>query len=308
MSKSVVAASEPSFSILIPVGPGERELIGLRDVLTSVQAHAGEHKPHVVLIDDAPTPRPLEECWPGAEVVRTPVWCRGTPDPLTAMVTGTIIGLNSARGLFALKLDTDAFVIAPFVEQIAGTFAVDTSLGVIGAYDRSPDGGRRDWSIWRGLIRRSTWPIRLQTRASGERRSLRYRPRTERAYARAVISAAVRNPNYQLGAHCLGGAYAVSASLLKRARSWDWRPWVQAGLGEDVVLGLLCAAAGLRMQGMVGPGEPFGVTWSGLPGPPAELVDRGYSIVHSVKSGAHGTEHELRAWFRAHTVARRPDR
>jgi len=65
------------------------------------------------------------------------------------------------------------------------------------------------------------------------------------------------------------------------------------------VLGLLCAAAGFRMRGMVEDGEPFGVVWRGLPAPPADLLDRGFSIVHSVKDGPHGTEAELRAWFRA---------
>ena len=299
-------ARQPDFSIVVPVGPDQGELAGLEDTLASVRAHSGGHHPHVVLIDDSPSPRALERYWPGADVVRTPVWEHGTPDPLTAMVTGTICGMSRARGTFALKLDTDALVIAPFFDQISNAFASDRSLGMIGAYDRSPDGGTRDWSMWPSRIRRSAWPAKLS--APGARRTLRYRPRREREHARATIAAAARNPDYQLGAHCLGGAYAVSERLLASSAGWDWRPWAQAGLGEDVVIGLLCGAAGLRMRGMVGNGEPFGVTWTGLPAAPSELVQRGYSVVHSLKDGRHGTEGELRAWFQSHTTAVNPDR
>ena len=90
---------------------------------------------------------------------------------------------------------------------------------------------------------------------------------------------------------------AGTIEALKRAL--DRRPWVQTRLSEDVVLGLLCGAAGLRMQNAVGAAEPFAVSWKGLPAPPEQLLDRGHSIVHSVKDGPHGSERELRAWFRA---------
>ena len=201
-----------------------------------------------------------------------------------------------------LKLDTDALIIAPFAESLAATFAADPSLGVVGAYDRSPDGGRRDWSMWSGPIRRSTWPIRL-ARGGPQPRRVVWLGRVERRAARRTVAAARGNPRYELGAHCLGGAYAVSSRLLRHAREWDSRTWVNANLGEDVVLGLLCGAAGLSMRGMVQDGEPFGVKWKGLPAAPQALVERGFSIVHSLKSGEHGSEADLRAWFRSHTGA-----
>jgi hypothetical protein len=96
----------------------------------------------------------------------------------------------------------------------------------------------------------------------------------------------------------LGGAYAVSRSLLDLAGDWTWRPWVNSDLSEDVVLGLLCAAAGLRMEGLVASGDPFGVSWRGLPGDPDDLIKRGFSIVHSLKDCAYGTEWQLRDRFR----------
>jgi hypothetical protein len=74
---------------------------------------------------------------------------------------------------------------------------------------------------------------------------------------------------------------------------------MQACLGEDVVMGLMCGAAGLRMDNLVAPGQVFGVSWQDLPASPTELVERGYSIIHSLKTGKYGTEESLRAWFRS---------
>jgi hypothetical protein len=288
------------FTVVVPVGPDEAELERLGDLLDSLRIHGQAEAAKVVLIDDCPQPRALERYWPGTTIVRTGLWNGEVPDPLSAMTAGTIEALKHADGAFALKLDTDALIIAPFAETLADVFASDPSLGVVGAYDRSPDGGRRDWSMWAGPIRRSTWPVRLRRTHRGSRRIVRLGA-AERASARRTVTAARRNPRYELGAHCLGGAYAVSSRLLSHAPEWDARAWKNANLGEDVVLGLLCAAAGLSMRGMVDDGEPFGVRWEGLPAAPRQLVDRGFSIVHSLKSGEHGTEAELRVWFRTHS-------
>ena len=95
------------------------------------------------------------------------------------------------------------------------------------------------------------------------------------------------------GAHCLGGAYAVSAAFLT-AVPLAWRPWVGTALGEDVVVGLLASSAGLRMRSLTAPGEPFALAWRGLPAPPAELVAAGHSIVHSIKRPGEDDERALR--------------
>jgi hypothetical protein len=284
------------YTVVIPIGPATEEIERARDLLRALRVHAAGAAPKVVLVDDAAHERGLKSLWPGATVVRTSVWGTKPPDPLTAHTAGTIEAMKHAEGAFALKLDTDALVIAPFERQLREAFASDPSLGVVGAFDRSSTGGRRDWSRWPGIIRRTTWPLRLVPRP---KRGVVLVSHADRARARATIEAASRNPAYSLGAHCLGGAYAVSAALLAHASDWVVGPWVAAHLGEDIVLGLLCGAAGLRMGNLVAPGEAFGVTWKDLPAAPAELVDRGYSIVHSVKDGRYGTEAELRAWFRS---------
>ncbi len=289
------------FTVVIPVGPDDAELPRLVDLLASLEAHRGPTRPHVVLVDDSPRPRALEAFWGEAQVLRTGLWPKVVPDPLSAMVAGTIEGLKAARGTFALKLDTDALVIAPFAEKIQSAFVADPSLGIVGAYDRSPDGSTRDWSRWPPVIRRGTWAVNWAPRTRAIGWLPRIRPRVQRRLARNVIGAALANPSYELGAHCLGGAYAVSAALLAHAPSWEWPMWAHTGLAEDVVLGLLCAAAGKTMRGLVDEEDPFGVAWRGLPADPPDLVNRGYSIVHSLKSENYGREAELREWFRLHT-------
>jgi hypothetical protein len=288
------------FTVYMPVGPDEAELPRLADTLDSLRAHIRHEEVRLALIDDSPLPRDLAGFWEGATVLRNPLWEDGVRDPLSAMTAGTIEALKLADGDFALKLDTDAVVIAPFADAVRSVFCDDRTIGVIGAYDRAAAGGQRDWSIWRKPIRRARWPIRAVRTAGRRLPQLSFVAPADRAAAREVIRAALANPAYSLGAHCLGGSYAVSRSLFARRDLLEWRPWVRTHLGEDVTIGLLCGAAGLRMAGMVGDGEPFGVSWRGLPAGPERLVARGHSIVHSVKDGSHGPEWELRAWFRTH--------
>lgn len=289
------------FSVFVPVGPSDTELERLADTLHSLRAHADCREVRLTLIDDSPTPRSLENFWRGATIVRSELWRDGVPDPHSAMTAGTIEALRRAEGEFALKLDTDAVIIAPFASSLRSAFANDPGLGIVGAFDLAAAGGRRDWSIWRTPIRRARWPIRVFRDRGGLLPRVAVLSSTERRSLRSVVRSASANPSYSLGAHCLGGSYAVSSRLFARKDLLDWRPWIRTHLSEDVVLGLLCAAAGLRMRGMVGAGEPFAVSWKGLPAAPERLVERRHSIVHSVRDGPDGNERELRAWFRAHT-------
>jgi hypothetical protein len=208
---------------------------------------------------------------------------------MSAYVAGTLLGLRAARELdFVVKLDTDAAIIRPFSEAIERAFG-DPELGVVGSYDRTSDGGTRDWSVWREVLDQADRPLSLWRTAKGIR--INHRPRAHRLLVRSVRQAAYRFA--PPGAHCLGGAYAVSAEFLRSAQL-DWSPWTRTRLSEDVVVGLLSSAAGLRMRSLTGTGEPFAVSWRGLPSPPAEIVAHGHSIVHSVKCDEEGRESELR--------------
>ncbi len=280
-------------AVLLPVGPGDRDVARMTDVLRMLERHENPERVHVVVIDDSPSPRDLDPGWPVQTVLRTTLRRRRTPDPYSAMTAATITGLRFCRSLpvdLAVKLDTDAAVAAPFTEAIRRAFA-DRRLGVVGSYDVMIGGARRDWSVWEPALSRAARRFSA-TRQPGGRRMLWFRTRTEvETVAELRRRADARVP---IGAHCLGGAYAVSRSFLDRA-DLRWRPWVGTGLSEDVVIGVLCAAAGLEMRSMTAPGEPFAVAWQGLPGTPQTILESGHSIVHSVKADTLEQERALRA-------------
>lgn len=276
----------------------------MHDALAMLAAHESPHDVHLVIIDDDPAPRELDPGWPRQRVIRTPVRRRRRRlDPTSAMVAATITGLLDCRdhGVdLALKLDTDAAIIAPFAEQLHRVLQ-DPQLGVVGSYDRTSSGGVRDWSAWDERLARSADAWQAAPMSDGSRRVRWYKRRSERrTVARLRAQAARHAPP---GAHCLGGAYAVSRAFLERAEL-DWRPWVGTRVSEDVVVGILCAAAGLRMCSLVEPGEPFALAWKGLPGAPAEIAAAGHSIVHSVKAPTLDEERRLRSALSASPSAR----
>ena len=76
--------------------------------------------------------------------------------------------------------------------------------------------------------------------------------------------------------------------------------WLQAPLGDDPLLGLLSAAAGFELESFDAEGEPFAVRHRGLPDTPERLIERGHSIIHSLKDYAQQREEGLRSFFREH--------
>jgi hypothetical protein len=285
------------FSVIVPVGPAEADLRRLGYLLESLRTHERPSETQLILIDDAPAARLRGRSicgahWASTEIIRTPIWTGRRPDARGAMTVGTICGVRSAspEADFVLKLDTDALIVGKFSEQLKAAFAADVTLGIVGSYDRTCTGAKRDWSVWEPKLRRVT---RYWT--PGAWRGTRT--------ARRLLAAALANPEYELAAHCLGGAYAVSSELARRRDLLRWEPWFKTGVSEDVVMGVLCAAAGLRMQSMTAIGEPFGLAHLGLPGPPEWLVARGHSIVHAVKDPDAEAEAAIR---RALQAASRP--
>lgn len=290
---------EAMLSVLIPAGPGAAELDRLADTLESIRAFEAPGRIHLVLVDDAHEPRDLQVAadeWASCDVIRTALWGGDVaPDPYSAMVAGTIDGMRTAaarRPAFLLKLDTDALVIAPFAAKLLAATA-DPETGVLGSYTHTCTGAARDWSGWEPKLRRARARISV-----GRDPLIRYRGRHKVKAVRRLMSQAWAH-GYLSGAHCLGGAYAVGPSLLQRIDLLDWTPWVHTGLGEDVVVGILAAAANLRIRGFVEPGDAFGIAWQELPLAPADLLSRGYSVIHSVRDQAYGSERALRALFRS---------
>jgi hypothetical protein len=271
-------------AVLIPVGPGNAEVARLADLVESIRTFSRDIR--ILGVDDNPEPRAL-----GVETIRTPLWRhRRPPRAYPAMIAGTLAGLQALRdATWVLKLDTDALVIGPFVDGIEHALR---GHGVIGSYDVTITGGIRDWKVWEPRIKRA------RRRLDVTRHGIVLRDGT----TTRIIAQALSN-GYEPGAHCLGGAYAVSRDLLREKQLLDWRPWVQTPLSEDVVIGLLAGAKGLSMRSAVGCGEPFGLAHVGLPADPQTLIGRGHSIIHSVKDGRYGSETQLREWFRSRRPA-----
>ena len=294
------------FAVLMPIGPGDVHVARMADSLETVRACEASEEIHLVLVDDHPTPRDLSkrvgaDGWASLDVLRTPLWQDGAPDPYSAMVAGTIEGMRAAarhQPEFVLKLDTDTVMIGPVAHKLRRVF-VEDRIGMVGSYTKTCAGDRRDWHLWEKRLRRAT-----RTIAPSRRRVLRVRSPRDAREVRRMITVARRN-GYEWGAHCLGGAYAVGPRLLEREDLLDWKPWVRTAIGEDVVVGLLSFAAGLHVRGHVEPGDPFALGWTSLPLPPEEIVARGYSLVHPLKDQAYGDERELREFFRRRLVPRR---
>ena len=275
------------------VGPGEREVSRMQDALAMVQAHEPPEKAQLILIDDDPEPRALDPRWPHQTVLRTELRQRRRPDPFSAMTAATIAGLRACRDRgvdMAVKLDTDAAIIAPFSESLRQAVAAE-HVGMVGSYDRASTGAVRDWAMWERPLARADRRWSITRRADGGR-VLWHKSRAQQRQVRHLRTAAAgRAP---VGAHCLGGAYAVSPAFLSRAEL-EWQPWVGTDLSEDVVVGTLCAASGLEMRSLVAPGEPFALAWQGLPASPQAIRARAHSIVHSVKADTLEEERRLRA-------------
>jgi hypothetical protein len=293
-------------AVAVPVGPGDRELDRLRDLMDSLRAHTPDLD-WLVLIDDAPEPRGLERWlhWPRDRLVLLSARRADGPPrhPHDAHAAGTLAylaWLAESDCDYCVKLDTDALAIADFRPSLERAIRARPDVGVFGAYRHNEAGGApRDFHYFRRPLRKAVRPLRL--RRSGLEQALTGPAARSRRYIRRALSAA-RGHGYELGEHCAGGAYAVtrSAAVTMHHRGYlaDPSATAGAGLAEDVVLGLLVRACGLGLEDLVAPGEAFAVRYRGLVANPDELLRRGHGLVHSLKSHGGVSEEELRRAFR----------
>jgi hypothetical protein len=75
--------------------------------------------------------------------------------------------------------------------------------------------------------------------------------------------------------------------------------WRDTALGEDVLIPMLTRAIGMNLLDHCFDGEVFGVRYKGLPDTPAQLIARGFSIIHSVKNDPNFSEGQIREYFRS---------
>ncbi|MCB0976795.1 MAG: glycosyltransferase family 2 protein [Acidimicrobiales bacterium] len=290
--------SGSSFAVLVPVGPGEEESARLDDTVDSLLAY--EPTARLFVIDDNEQDRNFAARLPSdATVIRTPLWGRGVPPSrYDAIMLGTITALREVQRApvdWMLSIDTDAIVAGKFAASIEAALSAHPRAGLLGSAHRLCTGEPRVTGQWRLDLLMSALPV--QTVLSGGRRTFSTKHPAAAWRCAALLRAARRN-GYEWGEHCLGGAYVVTRSLLDRLDLIDPTPWKGGRLPEDVVLGVLCRAAGLDIVDLVDRGEPFGVRHIGLPASPEWLLARGHVLLHSVKDEPGRREADTRAWFR----------
>jgi hypothetical protein len=297
------------YAALVAVGPGDREVERLRDLIAAL-GHYEPGQATLVIVDDDPVARDLDRlpAPPGLRLVavhhrrdsQARIFSKGK-GICSVVMTGLAWIQAHADVRFVVKLDTDSLVIAPFRQRILALLDRDGSIGMIGAYSRAPGGGSRDWSPHhRPIATLSRHPLLHRLLALRRRTPQRVViPAEVNGHMHTLVHAASRH-GYTPGEHCLGGGYALNATLLDRMAALGWLDtaplWAMIDLPEDVMVGLHVRATGFGFLNNVDDGEVFGVRHIGLPFPPAELADRGYAIIHAVKNDDIG-EIAIRRFF-----------
>ncbi len=298
------------FGVLLAVGPGDREISRTADFLDSLFFHEPVVST-IVLVDDGGCDRRLDDRFErprGCSLIslvnpraRVGIGWGG------ALCTSVILGLRrlheNTEDSFVLKVDTDSLIIAPFYQSIAGAFQSMREIGIIGSYDRHPNGGARDFTPSGDSMRKMARCVSLWRYPAIRGHFLQQGVWGRGAVRRAHIRKALRS-GYVFGEHCQGGGYAISRSLIDRAMERGYLDdpflWQRVTITEDVMLGLYTRAVGLKLHGMTKDGEPFGIQYRGIADTPQRLLERGYSIIHSVKGDKRFTEDEIRSFFRRH--------
>ena len=90
---------------------------------------------------------------------------------------------------------------------------------------------------------------------------------------------------------------------MRRAGLLDYRHETvlrESRMGEDVIMSLMCKAAGYDIQDFGRPEHSMALALTELPIAKEEILRQGKTIIHSVKRGRDGeSQEDLRAFFRA---------
>jgi hypothetical protein len=292
--------TSPRFTVLIPVLPTTVELNRLSNLLEGL-CYYESNITNIILINDSLNVLDLTTYISRSihpKVVNNPRRDRGN-GWAGGLCCGIRAGLRSAKtncdSDFVIKLDTDSLVIAPFSEKINNLFVTTPHVGLIGTYKSYPDHRPRDLSPWSQSLKTYLKPIalrgkHLQVTLWGS--SHRIRQALERALA----------SGYRFAEHCQGGAYAISAQAIQRMDALGYLEypldWLNSGITEDVMMGVLVRACGLESADFNRDQQPFGVQFTGLAYSPEEFVNKGYSIIHSIKNDPKHSEEYIVDFFK----------
>jgi hypothetical protein len=298
------------FAVVMLVGPGTKEIERAKDTIESLATYEPGHFV-LFLVDDVFAGRSLVETLSSHAKGQIVYLTNPRKGKGSGWGSGAAAGVLAALKQisenqsfeFVLKMDTDTLIINQFSERIAARFGELPKVGILGAYQFSPARfkDRTSAPALEKLLRQVT--IWRRTPAGGPAIQLALLGKYRRI--RNIIQQAILN-GYRLGEHCSGGGYAISKSCLVSMRQAGLldQPtlWLQAPLGEDTIIALSATSVDFGVQGFEASGDPFAVKHFGLPDTPEQLVQRGHSIIHSVKDHGGWREEEIRGYFRARRV------
>jgi hypothetical protein len=281
--------------VLIPVGPAENPEY-VRDTIESIVYFTTPSRKIIVSDNTGQNScEYLKNLFPGITVLKTPHnYGKGKYGELYINLS---MGLEFMHRNYdfdvLLGMDVDALIIGPNPEEEAINFFRDNQeVGIIGSYKTVCNGDERDF----------TWPRERLRKETGLFSLLR-QPRHLRGvmFLRKIVRKSKEN-GYELGEHCMGGAYFASRECVSRLyqhnllsrREIHW-----SRLAVDHILGLFIYAVGLRYGDFSTGTLPMGLRWRGLPCSPEELLMRGKKVTHSTRSYGAMDEAEIRRFFRA---------
>ncbi|MBX5495808.1 MAG: hypothetical protein IRZ15_10790 [Bryobacteraceae bacterium] len=178
-----------------------------------------------------------------------------------------------------LKLDTDALLIGYGLEKDAKDFMLrNPDVGIFGLHSVNADLSVKDYRMHTELIQ---FELSLRRRLRG------YGP-----WYRHIAKKAVEN-GWGLGDNVFGGAYFLTTRNIRKMEELGYlnppyKGW-NSSMAEDVYFSMCTVAAGFQMGQFAAPCGPLALDWKELPHPAAELLARGYKLVHSVDRGSNTT-------------------
>ncbi|MBW0001620.1 MAG: hypothetical protein JO015_21195 [Verrucomicrobia bacterium] len=300
----------PTFGVILMIGPGEAELARARDTVASLYHYESDF--YLLLVDDDRGGRDLLELVPrerrgAAGAIKNPRmgkadgWCQGS----TAGILAALAILKAMPDLqFVLKIDPDSLVIAPFANKVCCRFAANDNVGLLGNFRFNPTSlsHLKNYFPAAPAIEKLLCQVSIWRRTPcGKLPALQLALWGRYRRIRQTIRHALLN-GYRLGEHCNGGGLALSKEAVHRMQAAgmldDPCQWLATPCGDDVVIALNVRAVGLLIEDFSSDDEPFGVDHRGLLARPEALVERGHSIIHSVKDHGQFREAETRAYFR----------
>lgn len=275
--------------IVIPIGPGTN-IDFVADTIKSF-AHFARYSYKVILADDSQTGigPAVKEIFPQADVLCTVKPMGGWAGLYLNLASAYRHAIENYRFRLLFKLDTDALVIGPGIEEDAFEFFdANNKMGIAGQYPFDYEG--KDWD--RG------WPKDRVLNGAATWKAIK-RPVANMLLRKLYLSAKANG--YRAGESVFGGAYFMSYQLLQACYRAGLLPHFTLGklnLGEDHLFGLLAKATGFELGNMASGTLPFACAWKGLPAAPGQLLTEGKKVIHSTRFWHNMNEAQIREYYR----------